>query len=67
MKTKIEHLCNVKKECVISANDSSIIYDVPFGYIEQNLDQLILKKLGLPVHKIINEKINKWRHVVKYL
>ncbi len=64
LKTKIERLCNVKQEYVISGHDSLTTYDVPFGYMEQNLDVLILKKLGLTVHKVVNEKVNKWKHVV---
>ncbi|QDT31084.1 CTP synthase [Thalassoglobus polymorphus] len=46
---KIALFCNVEKEAVIEEIDKEVsIYEVPVGLAENNLDELIIKKLGLP-------------------
>lgn len=50
-KEKLSMYCTVKKENVISAPDVESIYDVPINFHNQNLDELIIKQLGLPSKK----------------
>ncbi len=46
---KIALFCNVEKEAVIEETDKEVsIYEVPVGLAENKLDELIIKKLGLP-------------------
>lgn len=62
--SKIEHLSDVRRAGVISAHDVSPVYDIPFVYEEQKVDELILRRLDLPVHNKVPELVNKWKHVV---
>jgi CTP synthase len=49
MRRKIALFTNVEKEAVISAHDvASTIYEIPPVFAAQKLDDIILKKLGLP-------------------
>ncbi len=66
-RTKIERYSNVKEGGVISAHNVDTIYSIPFTYEEQKLDQLILKRIGLPVCSQISEIRNKWKNVVNII
>ncbi len=44
---KIAMFCNVEPESVIQAYDVDEIYKMPLVYHKQNLDQVLLKKLGI--------------------
>lgn len=48
LRQKLALFCNVKKEAVIQSIDASTIYDVPNLMLEEGLDKVALKKLGLP-------------------
>ncbi|HBK82000.1 MAG TPA: CTP synthase, partial [Flavobacterium sp.] len=48
LRQKLALFCNVKKEAVIQSIDASTIYDVPNLMLEEGLDKVTLKKLGLP-------------------
>lgn len=49
IRDKLALFCNVEKKAVIEEIDvKKSIYEVPFIFIEQELDTLILKKLSLP-------------------
>jgi CTP synthase len=48
IRQKLAIFCNVKKEAVIQSIDASTIYDVPNLMLEEGLDIVTLKKLGLP-------------------
>jgi CTP synthase len=48
LRSKLALFCNVKKEAVIQSIDASTIYDVPNLMLEEGLDTITLKKLGLP-------------------
>ncbi len=48
LRQKLALFCNVKKEAVIQSIDASTIYDVPNLMLEEGLDTVTLKKLGLP-------------------
>ena len=60
LKIKIGLFCSVKKENVISAQDSNSIYDVPISLSKENFDQLIIKHLDLK-SKIPN--LDGWKKI----
>lgn len=47
IRIKLARFCNVQKEAVIQSIDASTIYDVPNLMLEEGLDKVVLKKLGL--------------------
>src|SRR3954469_4747964 len=47
LKKKIALFCNVKAEAVIEAPDASTIYEVPLLMMNEQLDQIVLKKLNV--------------------
>ena len=47
IRQKLALFCNVKREAVIQSIDASTIYDVPNLMLEEGLDKVALKKLGL--------------------
>jgi len=49
LKGKVALFCNVSKEAVIESIDVSTIYEVPIRMREEKLDEIVLKKLGLPL------------------
>lgn len=51
IKRKLALFCNVKQEDVIQSIDAETIYDVPNLMLEEGLDEVVLKKLELPIHK----------------
>jgi CTP synthase len=59
-KKKISLFCNVCEENIISAHNSKDIYNIPINFIEQNLDESLLKFFNL-----IGEKanLNEWKEL----
>lgn len=49
MRRKIALFCNVAPEAVIQSIDVPSIYQVPINMHDQHLDELVLKKTGVPV------------------
>lgn len=47
LRKKIAQFCNVVPEAVIEAMDAPTIYDVPLMMQEEELDEIVLKRLGL--------------------
>ena len=47
IRTKIARFCNVTEDAVIQSIDASTIYDVPNLMLEEGLDKVVLKQLGL--------------------
>ena len=47
LKSKLALFCNVEKEAVIQSIDASTIYDVPNMMLDEGLDKVAMKKLGL--------------------
>ncbi|MGZ3692609.1 MAG: CTP synthase, partial [Pseudobdellovibrio sp.] len=62
LKSKIALFCSIKKEHVISAKDSSSIYDVPLALHKEKLDELVAEALKLKKTKI---DISGWQKVAK--
>lgn len=62
LKSKIALFCSIKKDHVISAKDSSSIYDVPLALHTERLDELVADLLKLKKGKI---DISGWQKVAK--
>jgi CTP synthase len=58
LRNKIAKFCNVSLDAVIQSIDADTIYDVPFMMLEEKLDLVVLRKLGLKSKKKPN--LNKW-------
>ena len=64
LRRKISLFTNVEKEAVISAYDvRTTIYEIPLMFVEQKVDEIILKKLGLGEKAPVRDG---WRKVVKH-
>lgn len=61
VKQKISSFCDIDEESVITAADVNDIYKVPLVFEEQNLSQLIARKLNMA----IKPKINTWKKLIK--
>lgn len=62
IREKIALFCNVETQSVISAYDCASIYEVPINFFKEKVDQIVLKRLGLPDRKI---KLNEWESFVE--
>jgi len=62
MKEKIALFCNVREEEVITAQDVPTIYEVPLMFARQGLDDMIVKKLGLPASE---RDLRRWTELVE--
>ncbi|WP_242085348.1 CTP synthase [Aestuariivivens sediminis] len=51
LRRKLALFCNVKEDAVIQSIDASTIYDVPNLMLEEGLDKVVLRKLGLESKK----------------
>ncbi len=63
-KEKVAYYCNMDKEDVISNPDCGSIYEVPLIFAEQNFDEKVLQKLGMPVKK---GSLSEWRKFVEHI
>lgn len=61
LKKKISLFCSVEQEAVITAKDVESIYEVPLLFHRENLDTIIVKKLGLNTPP---PQLEKWRKIV---
>jgi len=65
MRQKITLFCNVSQECVIEELDAKpFIYQIPLMLVEQGLDSLIVKKLGV---KANCHDLGKWMAMLNTL
>jgi CTP synthase len=55
----------VEEKAVIESADVSTIYEVPIKMLEEKLDQIVLRKLALPVAK--EPSLTNWREFLKRL
>jgi CTP synthase len=62
---KIALFCNISVDAVIEEKDKDFsIYEVPLSLVNNGLDELILKKLGLPLGRL---DLEKWRDLLHRL
>ncbi len=64
IRRKIALFCNVDAECVIENNNCDILYAVPMMLKEQNMDGVVLKKLGLDAPK---QNLTDWTEMLDAL
>ncbi len=63
IRRKLAIFCNVKQEAVIQSIDASTIYDVPNMMLDEGLDIVVLKKLGLSVEN--EPDLTNWNQFLK--
>ena len=63
LKQKLALFCNVNKDSVIESIDASTIYDVPNLMLEQRLDEITLKKLG--IHEWNDTNLESWNDFLR--
>lgn len=61
-KDRFSLFCNILSEDVISNPDVDSVYELPLIFHQQDLDQRIMQKLGMPVRK---PNISQWENLVK--
>ncbi len=62
LKRKVALFCNVEADAVIESIDVPTIYEVPLKMLNQNLDSVTLRKLGLDAERPVD--LEKWREFV---
>ncbi len=65
LKRKVALFCNVTPDAVIEAMDASSIYEVPLLMKEEDLDNVVLKKLEFPTKD--KHDLHQWNDFVKKL
>ncbi len=65
LKRKIGLFCNVNEESVIESCDASSIYDVPLLLEKEELDKVVLKKLGMPYQE--TPDLSNWKDFLNRL
>ena len=65
LKKKIALFCNVKPDAVIEAIDANSIYDVPLLMQAEELDKVVLQKLGLITKT--NPDLSDWKEFLQRL
>ncbi|MEZ4774792.1 MAG: CTP synthase [Bacteroidia bacterium] len=65
VREKVARFCNVSKESVIENINASTIYEVPFLLRKENLDEVVLKKLGLSFRE--EPDVSFWKNFVSKL
>lgn len=57
---KTAHFCNVDEDAVVQCPDVSTIYEVPIMMQNQKMDEIILRKLDLPIGE--TPELGPWRN-----
>ena len=65
LRRKIAKFCNVSMNAVIEARDASSIYDVPLLMQAEELDSVVLEKLGLS--RKSTPELKMWKHFLERL
>ncbi len=65
LRKKIAKFCNVSMNAVIEARDADSIYDVPLLMQAEELDKVVLEKLGLPSKSSPN--LDNWKNFLDRL
>ncbi len=61
---KLSISCNMTKDCIISAPDVKLIYDIALNFKKGNLDDRLIEILGLEI-KEANQKLAEWAVLAK--
>lgn len=62
MEEKLSLFCDIDKDAVIQAVDSSSIYEVPLVMKEEGLDDIVVERLGL---KCRDAEMSEWEQIVE--
>ena len=65
VRRKLALFCNVRQEAVIENLNAPTIYEVPFLLKKENLDTVVLTRLGLPLKD--EPDLSYWKHFVARL
>ena len=65
LRRKIAQFCNVSMNAVIESRDADSIYDVPILMQAEELDKVVLEKLGLPTKSV--PKLDNWMNFLSTL
>lgn len=65
LRRKIAQFCNVSMNAVIESRDAETIYDVPLLMQAEELDKVVLEKLGLPTKSVPN--LDRWKNFLDRL
>jgi CTP synthase len=65
LRRKIAKFCNVSMNAVIESRDAESIYDVPLLMQAEELDKVVLEKLGLPTKSTPN--LSNWKSFLETL
>ncbi len=65
LRRKIAKFCNVSMNAVIESRDAESIYDVPLLMQSEELDKVVLEKLGLPTKSAPN--LSNWKNFLEKL
>lgn len=60
MRRKVANFCNVSPEAVIQSLDAPTIYEVPLMMHEQNLDEIVLKKMDVEALPDASPDLMQW-------
>ncbi len=63
IRKKLALFCNVTQDAIIESIDAETIYDVPNLMLEEGLDKVVLKKLGLKAQK--SPKLDQWNEFLR--
>ena len=62
IKDKLALFCNVSNECVVHNPDCGSIYEVPIVLHQEKLDEIVCKRLGLPLNEC---NMEGWNEIVR--
>ena len=65
VRNKIARFCNVEPQAVIASLDAKTIYDVPLLMMEEELDKVAIRKLGLELGE--EPELKTWKSFLKRL
>ncbi len=65
VRAKVALFCNIPQNSVIESIDAQTIYDVPLLMKKEKLDQVVLRRLKLPLHE--TPKLERWREFLSRL
>ena len=64
-KDKMAMFSNLNPDRIIDDSDHYTIYGLPMHFIEQGLDKILLKDLGMEKRKINLKKLNEWKKITE--
>ena len=65
VKEKLALFANLEKERVIDDSDDATIYNMPLHFMEQGLDRLLIKDLGLSDARLDKRRLGAWKEMVR--